>query len=145
MAVYVDHVLVGGEPKQAAKHMRGLTGLLNMGRVQNTDRFLRTSYHVNFASHQTVTVTVAQPAHAAMVLQRYATVCATKGPLIRVDTPITDKDPESEYVHLPSKRTDAAVHLSGLFFLIRLSCPDMMLATGFLGRYVSKRLQLRGQ
>ena len=52
MAVYVDHVLVGGEPKQAAKHMRGLTGLLNMGRVQNTDRFLGTSHHVNFASHQ---------------------------------------------------------------------------------------------
>ena len=80
-----------------------------------------------------------------MVLQRYKTARAIKGPLIRVDTPITDRDPESEYVHLPSKQTDAAVHLGGLFFLTRLSRPDMMLATGFLGRYVSKRLQLKGQ
>ena len=51
--------------------MCGLMGLVNMGRVQNIDRFLGTSYHVNFASHQNVTATVAQPAHAAMLLQRY--------------------------------------------------------------------------
>ena len=70
MAAYIDDVF-WGEPKQAAEHMRGLMGLVNMGRVQNVDRFLGTSYHVNFASHQTVTVTVAQPAYAAMLLQRF--------------------------------------------------------------------------
>ena len=51
---------------------------------------------------------------------------------------MTDEDLESEYGHLPSQQTDAAVHVGGLLFLARSSRPDMMFATGFLGRYVSK-------
>ena len=53
---------------------------------------------------------------------------------------MTDEDLESEYGHLPSKQTDAAVHPFGLLFLVRSSRRDMMFATGFLGRYASKWL-----
>ena len=86
--------------------MRGLMGLVNMGRVQNIDRFLGTSYHVNFVSHQTVTVTVAQPAYAAMLLQRYKTARTTQGPLRRVDAPMTGEILRpSTVICLPSRRT----------------------------------------
>jgi hypothetical protein len=137
LAIYVDDMLVAGPTTTANKYMDEIKQLVRLSRVHELSRFLGTTYVIKRVG-RAMRVSMAQPAYARLLIQRFKTDMGYAGPLRKVDTPITTDDMEDKLGDRPGRLAGSALtHLGGLLFLVRSSRPDLAYAVGFLTRYAA--------
>ena len=140
MALYMDNMLVGGPGPAANKYMDEIKRLVRLSRLHALARFLRTSCMIKQMG-RAVHVSMAQPAYARLLIQRFKMDMGYAGPLRKVDTPISTDDVEDKLGDKPGRLAESALtHPGGFLYLVRSSRPDLAYAVGFLPHPLCRQL-----